>query len=62
MVFCYSSLNELKQPKCNSLVNMKLISQYILIDTCYLSIIILGSGVIGITKTNDVPNFHKLTF
>lgn len=62
MVFCYSSLNGLKQPECNSLVNMISLSQYILIDTYYLSIIILGSGDIGMTKTNDVPTFHKLTF
>lgn len=58
--FCYSSPNGLKHLEYSSLVDMSLISQYILIDSYYLSIVILGSGDIGMTKTNEV-SLLKLT-
>lgn len=62
MVFCFSSPNELRQPECSSLIDQRLMGQYILINIYYLSIIILGSRHIGMNKTNKVPAFNKLTF
>lgn len=62
MAFCYGSLNGLEHLECSCLGDMRSISQFILIDTYYISNIILGSGDIGMTKTNEVLTFHKLTF
>ena len=47
---------------CSSLVDMRSISQYISIDTYDLSTIVLGSGNIGMSKTDKVPTLHKFTF
>ena len=61
MKLCYSSPNGLRQPECSSLVGLRSISQYILIDTYYLLIIILGSEDIGMNETNEVPAFTMHT-